>query len=85
MNLELEELILLTDDTELRAQLLSEYSLSLNTVSDDELFDHLLEIQDRIDNIKGRLFESSEEEFDEYCSLLDIWGELYEELLKNKL
>lgn len=78
---ELEELILLADDIELRRQLLSDYSLSLKTVSDDELFDHLLEIQDKIDSLENRLPELSDAEFDEYCSLLDVWGELYEELL----
>ena len=81
MNMDLEQLILLTDDVELRRQLLGDYSLSLKTVNDGELFDHLLEVQDRIDNTRGRLFEISEEEFNEYVSLLDIWGELYERLL----
>ena len=78
---ELEELILMAN-TDLRRQLLGDYSLSLKTVNDGELFDHLLEVQDRIDNARGRLLKSSEQEFNEYCALLDVWGELYEELLK---
>jgi len=80
MNTELEELILLSD-TELRRPLLLEYESFLKAVDKDELFDHLLEIQDRVDRTKDRLAEISEREFNEYVSLLDIWGALAEEML----